>query len=1040
MNSIGLLRLYALGLSFLGMQVQLGSIDVNVNDPRGLPIPAATVSAKNVESGALWTKETNSNGLCRLERLPPGQYNVEVKASGYKTAAFNSVMVKSSEEEPLKASMIPGENSITIEVTATAPIIEATWTGLLLLAPGVTSAAALGATDTESANYFVHFNDRYSSSFQTRNGINFIDKFDYFPLQANLSSEFTASASSGTNLEAKSKYLNFSASSSQVRSGGNIWHGSLVGVFNDTALNARSAFDQQSRQSGDHEFDIVATIGGPILRDKIHVFLGLANDSHKFGEAVLATVPTTQNLLDAISALGGTGLPSSSNSAVNPGIRQLLSQCESQRNCAGGTSLWPQVVYPQRQFFNSISELHSSQDAFSGTAHLDSTTSLFQLSALYSGEHDHEILPSSPSRADLLSANSTKDISESHVGGITLSKPLTEQTIVSGSFAISKTSFTRAPVGLFGDLPRGVPQIIIFGFSSIGPSPFDDGSSRNELNFHAQGELALTRGFHNATIGYEFEHLSGTFEDEANGRGRLLFQNLAEFFEGRPLVGSINSRVAPSRLAQSDHGVYAQDNIRMTQSLVLNVGLRWEYHGAPVADRHFFSYSPKIGLQELNKLYAPDLNDFAPRLGLGYSLGGWLFRMGAAVLYNTIPLESIAGQIQNNTFHPGLAFNSPTVQSSPVVLLQPITVNSLFNAVPGQNISADVWSIGSQRTPYTTAYTATLKPPTGSKFTVLIGYSGSAGRKLPRVIDLNAPILPGLTRPFSNAAIISPQLPVTPFVVDSLVNSSTSSFNSLQALLGVTDYRGFSGSIRWEWSHSIDDASDVIDLLPNASLPDGGEGNSREKASSNFDVRHFLKFDASYNTGNNFTRYGLQNVGIFISGNFSTGQHFNPIFGDQTDPFGMRDFAFRPDLLQGTNEVNSDPLRRIPQADFSLPCFVAGPVSTVGGCTIGTSHLGSLPRNFFSGPPFVALSMRLSKSFLLGERVRSTVAADIFNVSNTPYFPMISSAFSDRIGFKGLGPNGVAGGSCNANSPDCFLSNWRSNQGRRVEVSAKLNF
>ena len=106
---------------------------------------------------------------------------------------------------------------------------------------------------------------------------------------------------------------------------------------------------------------------------------------------------------------------------------------------------------------------------------------------------------------------------------------------------------------------------------------------------------------------------------------------------------------------------------------------------------------------------------------------------------------------------------------------------------------------------------------------------GSQGRKLFRYIDINQ------INPATGTSLF-PSL----IYVNQFQSSASSSYNSLQMSLRFRDWHRLSSSVNYTWSHSIDNASDGQDYVPNATQPDNSFAPDRERASSNFDMRHHL--------------------------------------------------------------------------------------------------------------------------------------------------------------------------------------------------------
>src|ERR1700690_3891558 len=61
-----------------------------VLDPSGAPIKGATVTARDVDRGTVWTAQTNDTGDFTILRLPVGSYTAEATASGFEKTVYPS--------------------------------------------------------------------------------------------------------------------------------------------------------------------------------------------------------------------------------------------------------------------------------------------------------------------------------------------------------------------------------------------------------------------------------------------------------------------------------------------------------------------------------------------------------------------------------------------------------------------------------------------------------------------------------------------------------------------------------------------------------------------------------------------------------------------------------------------------------------------------------------------------------------------------------------------------------------------------------------
>ena len=92
------LLMIMLGLSLcLSQEIQAqavyGSISGTVTDASGAIIPDATVTIRSIERNTTVTATTNSDGFFSKERLLPGQYEIKVEKTGFKTGQTRGVTV-----------------------------------------------------------------------------------------------------------------------------------------------------------------------------------------------------------------------------------------------------------------------------------------------------------------------------------------------------------------------------------------------------------------------------------------------------------------------------------------------------------------------------------------------------------------------------------------------------------------------------------------------------------------------------------------------------------------------------------------------------------------------------------------------------------------------------------------------------------------------------------------------------------------------------------------------------------------------------------
>ena len=201
-------------------------------------------------------------------------------------------------------------------------------------------------------------------------------------------------------------------------------------------------------------------------------------------------------------------------------------------------------------------------------------------------------------------------------------------------------------------LTPGLMSINFGGFSSsVGSADVGRQLFVADNTYQYSDNLTILRGRHMMKTGFLFMHQQFNWFDSAGGKaGSMSFGGLftsgpntstptsvgfgiADFFLGFPgglQRGNINGTIGQRG---NITGLYYQDDWRVTDTLTLNLGFRWEYHSpwSEVHDRQA-NFSPFTGQLELpgqngnpRGLYNSHFDDYQPRTGLAWTpkfLGG----------------------------------------------------------------------------------------------------------------------------------------------------------------------------------------------------------------------------------------------------------------------------------------------------------------------------------------------------------------------------------------------------------------------------------
>ena len=107
-----------------------------VRDGSGALVEKATVTITDVGTAVAATATTNGNGEYVFTALRPSQYTIKVEAPGFQTIEQKSVVLAVSQQAGLNFVLKPAAASISVEVIATAPLLD---TGGASLGTEVTS-------------------------------------------------------------------------------------------------------------------------------------------------------------------------------------------------------------------------------------------------------------------------------------------------------------------------------------------------------------------------------------------------------------------------------------------------------------------------------------------------------------------------------------------------------------------------------------------------------------------------------------------------------------------------------------------------------------------------------------------------------------------------------------------------------------------------------------------------------------------------------------------------------------------------------------
>lgn len=105
-------------------QQESGAILGTVVDSSGATVKGATVKVTDVDRGTSLTTKTNDDGAYDFPRVPVGNYEITVTASGFQSDHHEKFELILNQTARVDFQMKVGQTSVTVEVTGNAPILD----------------------------------------------------------------------------------------------------------------------------------------------------------------------------------------------------------------------------------------------------------------------------------------------------------------------------------------------------------------------------------------------------------------------------------------------------------------------------------------------------------------------------------------------------------------------------------------------------------------------------------------------------------------------------------------------------------------------------------------------------------------------------------------------------------------------------------------------------------------------------------------------------------------------------------------------------
>jgi hypothetical protein len=1068
-----------------------GTIQGTVTDSSGAALVGATVTIHNVDTAIDRITTTATDGSYLIPELPIGTYNVIVEMSGFQKVATNGVAVEIGAVRRVDVSLKPGQVNQQIVVSGEdVPVVETStdtlggsfesqqvedlpingrdYTKMLIMVPGTAGEPNGGGDSPGSYGLFSSNGSRGRANNYLLDGTDMNDGYRNLPainqggvfgvpgtilpedsiqeigIESNFGAEYGRNSGAVVNIVTKS--------------GTNKFHGTAFEDFRNAVLNARNYFNTTAQPKDafrNNQFG--ATLGGPIFKDKTFFYASYEGQREGMAITSINEVPTLNDYAQSITALGGNAAQCTTTviacidgnaAVVNPVIKNLYDLCNTSGHCSGGNSVWPltsQIGGPATNNLDSaiikIDHNLNTNNLISGRYFFGNSNQSFPL-GVGGGNNLPNTNTVAPIRTQLVSLSWVRTVSADKVNEARFGWNRYRNGFFPQDASIFGNPDTSLGLNNLVTNPRdfGLPTIKVGGLASLGSSGFSNPRNRVDSNWQFFDNFSWKLNRHDLKFGYEFRRTTVSSFNDLNERGTLEFDGLQDFLGGALHSGTTIVGNTSRNAYQNSDALYIQDGYRLTSQVTVNLGLRWDYFGVIGEQQNQFSiYNPAVGLVQMKQLYPKDLNNFSPRLSAAWDVfgkGKTVVRAGFGVFYDGFSQDFFTGQLAENTFNTGPAYNAIgpnpifiTTALNPAMpggVIQPgVPVWDPASVTPGTATTTDAFTVSQKlRTPYIYNYNLNIQQALTKNTVLQVGYVGSAGRKLFRFRDINQPSQAEITaadlacdcindgdvpRPFDNAAVLSPLAPNAPFYVNELETNATSNYNSLQVSVIQHNWNHITQQLAYTWSHSIDTASDGQDFVPNAAQPNDSTNPAGNKGPSNFDVRNRLVWSATYDIPK-WEKVGKFGDGWQMSGILTvmSGHPFSLNYEFEDDYSGSGEFFDRPDVVAPIHYNYSNPAQFLDLTSFSTPCTMQAPFDGFAdSCIPGTRHFGDEGRNSLLGPNYRNFDFAISKMTSITERLKVQFRADFYNLTNHPNFasPLLPAFFADAA-LNGTGGDG----------------------------------
>jgi len=618
--------------SFAQSQATTGDIEGRVLDPNGAVVPNASVTARNQATGFERTANTDGDGNYRIVLLPPGTYSVEATAGGFNKVGANAVQVTVGSKTSLDLSLTTGGVREEMIISAEPPAVETTRTSIsttinersiqnlpingrnfqdfATLSPGVIrdprggdlSVGGQRGTLNSLQVDGVDNNNTFFGQALGRGGVRPPYQFseesvqEFQVNQNGFSAEFGRAGGAVINVVTKS--------------GTNAFHGGLFEYLRDESLNAndpgtkatQARTGRPNKRPASRINQFGGRLGGPIVKNRAFFFF-----SYDGQRSDIPQVLDVSNIGTAPAAVQAILLPKLTTYQVGRNQDVFLGKSDISINQNNQLSL----RYNHQGFTGQNNENNGtlSAEEHSGNSLVKSDTFSGNLTSVLTKTVINEFRFQFARDKEPGQANSDQPEAVINTGV--------------GNFNIGRNNFSPRETTI-----KRVQFIDNVSFIS-GRSTYKFG-----LDFNFDRVFNLFPGLFSGS--YTFSTIADPLAPATNLNGYQAFgRNLpVSYTQNFAGAGTTGGTTEPNL---SEYAFYAQDDVRVTPKLTLNLGARYDYQ--KLACPPVTNPDPLLLGNGVNTGNCPkDKDNLAPRAGFSYAFDEkTVVRGGFGLFYGRTP-------------------------------------------------------------------------------------------------------------------------------------------------------------------------------------------------------------------------------------------------------------------------------------------------------------------------------------------------------------------------------------------------------------------